>query len=481
MVFSSNIFLFAFLPLFLGAYYLTPPPRRSLTIVIGSWLFYAWWRVDFLALYAGVTVWSYWIGIRIGMAEADSARLSPKRWMQIGVTGSLLVLGYFKYYNFFGPEIAALLGVSEADHWLFFTVILPIGVSFFVFESISYMVDVYRKDAPPARNFTDFAAFLALYPHLIAGPVMKYKDLAAQIVERSHTLSKFSEGVVLFMIGFCKKVLIADSVAPLAGEAFRLTEPTLAEAWLGAVAYTIQLYFDFSGYSLMAIGLGLMIGFRLIKNFDTPYLSLSITEFWRRWHISLSTWLRDYLYIALGGNRKGRLRTHLNLWLTMVLGGLWHGANWTFILWGLWHGTVLVIERLLGAKGGRSPYPAFIAWPLTIVLVIIGWVMFRAHSVSEAMAVYGGMAGLNGIGLTPEFAWKVTGLELAMLAAGIVLVFTERFVRPRHFAGRFKVPGISRAGVSRASLAHAGLAGLTGLAVLKLSADAYSPFLYFQF
>jgi alginate O-acetyltransferase complex protein AlgI len=476
MVFSSNIFLFAFLPLFLASYYLTPQTHRSLAIVVGSWLFYAWWRVDFLGLYAGVTIWSYWIGGRIGAADGGAGGLGARRWMQIGVAGSLAVLAYFKYYNFFGPEIASLLGVSEADHWLFFKVILPIGVSFFVFESISYMVDVYRKDAPPARNFTDFAAFLALYPHLIAGPVMKYKDLAAQIVSRTHTVEKFSEGTVIFMIGFCKKVLIADSVAPLADDAFRLANPTLAEAWLGATAYTIQLYFDFSGYSLMAIGLGLMIGFRLIKNFDTPYLSLSITEFWRRWHISLSTWLRDYLYIALGGNRKGKARTYVNLWLTMVLGGLWHGANWTFILWGIWHGTLLVIERLLGGKGGTSPYPKLLAWPLTLLFVMIGWVMFRAHTVDDAMAVYAGMAGVNGVGISPEFAWRIQGLELAMLLVGIVLIFTERLVRRRHFAGR--IGGLA---ISRASVANAALAALTLVAVLKLSADAYSPFLYFQF
>ncbi len=278
------------------------------------------------------------------------------------------------------------------------------------------------------------------------------------------------------MIGFCKKVLIADSVAPLADDAFKLTDPTFAEAWLGATAYTIQLYFDFSGYSLMAIGLGLMIGFRLIKNFDAPYLSLSITEFWRRWHISLSTWLREYLYISLGGNRKGKVRTYFNLWITMVLGGLWHGANWTFILWGLWHGTILVIERLLGGRGDRSPYPRLLAWPITILLVMIGWVMFRAHTVGEAFNVYEGMAGLNGLGVTAEFAWKIKGLELAMLFIGIALVFCEGFVRRRFFVGKLPVIGLSRA-----SLANIALCALTAVAVLKLSADAYSPFLYFQF
>ena len=476
MVFSSNIFLFAFLPLFLLAYYCTPKRGRSLTIVIGSWLFYAWWRVDFLLLYAAVTVWTYWIGGRIEQAASRQLAISARRWMQLGVAGVLMVLGYFKYYNFFGPEIADILGVAHADHWLFVKIVLPIGVSFFVFEAISYLVDVYRKDAPPARNLIDFAAFLALYPHLIAGPVMKYKDLANQIVDRTHSFSKFSEGSVLFMIGFCKKVLIADTVAPLADQAFRLSAPTWVEAWLGTLAYTVQLYFDFSGYSLMAIGLGLMIGFRLIKNFDAPYLSLSITEFWRRWHISLSTWLREYLYISLGGNRKGRIRTYVNLWLTMVLGGLWHGANWTFIIWGMWHGTILVLERLLGGRGQRTPYPRLLAWPITILLVMIGWVMFRAHTVHEAVDFYRGMLGFNGFAIRPEFAWRITGLEQAMLFIGLCIVPCEGFIRKRHYRGR--VPALP---VSRASFAAVGLSLLTGLAVLKLSADAYSPFLYFQF
>jgi alginate O-acetyltransferase complex protein AlgI len=305
-------------------------------------------------------------------------------------------------------------------------VILPIGVSFFVFESISYLVDIYRKDAPPARNFIDFAAFLALYPHLIAGPVMRYKDLSAQIVARTHSLDKFSEGCVWFMVGICKKVLIADSVAPMVGIIFDKPDPTFVESWLGAIAYTIQLYFDFSGYSEMAIGLGLMIGFRLIRNFDTPYISRSITEFWRRWHISLSTWLRDYLYIVLGGNRKGTGRTYLNLIVTMLLGGLWHGANWTFVLWGAWHGTWLAGERFLGArKRDGSIYPAALALPITLVLVVVGWVMFRAPDVTTAVGFYRGMLGLNGFGVSGELAWQLRDFDLMLLIVGVALVYLE--------------------------------------------------------
>jgi alginate O-acetyltransferase complex protein AlgI len=473
MIFSSNIFVFLFLPLFLAVYYAVPARARSLVIVIGSWTFYGWWRIDFLALYALVTVWTYWFGQKI--AEAEDQETAKLRCI-VGCVGSLMVLFYFKYWNFFTGSIIDALGVTSPAGIFTMQIILPIGISFFVFESISYMMDIYRKDAPPARNFVDFAAFLALYPHLIAGPVMRYKDLSDQIVSRTHTLAKFNEGCVWFMIGFAKKVLIADSVAPLADTLFAEERLTFAEAWLGATAYTIQLYFDFSGYSEMAIGLGLMIGFRLVRNFDAPYVSRSITEFWRRWHISLSQWLRDYLYVTLGGNRKGPVRTYVNLFLTMLLGGLWHGANITFVIWGAFHGAVLALERALGAKGGRSPYPALIAWPLTMVMVMLGWVMFRAHDLASALAFYEGMAGLNGWAITDEIAWRITDMQLAMLAVAIAIVFieprTRQLLRLAVEAGR----GAIAVGTGRAALV-----AMFAVAVLKMSADSYSPFLYFQF
>jgi alginate O-acetyltransferase complex protein AlgI len=473
MLFSSNIFIFLFLPLFLAVYYATPASWRSLTIVIGSWMFYGWWRLDFLILYALVTVWSYIFGQMI--AAAPDQR-TAKRMCLIGSAGSLSVLFYFKYWNFFTDSVIAALGIANPPDILLMRVLLPIGVSFFVFESISYLVDIYRKDAAPARNFIDFAAFLALYPHLIAGPVMRYKDLSDQINYRTHSLSKFAEGCAWFMGGLCKKVLIADSVAGLADRLFALPNPSLQESWLGATAYAVQLYFDFCGYSEMAIGLGLMIGFRLIRNFEYPYISRSITEFWQRWHISLSTWLRDYLYIVLGGNRHGKARTYANLFATMVLGGLWHGANWTFVLWGAWHGALLSIERALGAKGRKSPWPSVIALPMTLLFVIIGWIMFRSPDVASAFAFYGGMLGNNGVAIRPEISWQITSMELTFLVCGILFVFAEP-----------KLPSVSRAILAGSgqkawfSVSHAGLSALYMVAILKMAADSYSPFLYFQF
>lgn len=460
MVFASPVFLFLFLPLFLAVYFVTLKRYRSIFIFLGSSVFYAWWRVDFLILLYAIILWSWGIGLGIG------------RWRNIwllrtGVTVNLLTLGYFKYWNF-GIESLQAAGMAVPSGWL--GVLLPIGISFFVFHSISYIVDVWRRDTPATRNLFDFAAFITLFPHLIAGPVLRYKDLAWQFANRRHTLALFSEGAYRFMSGFAMKVLVADSVAPLADAAFGLQAPTLAEAWLGAAAYTVQIFFDFAGYSAMAVGLALMMGFRFIENFSNPYASRSVTEFWRRWHISLSTWLRDYLYIPLGGNRRGRVRTYVNLMLTMLLGGLWHGANWTFIVWGAWHGLWLALERL-GFKN---------SWLFTLLLVMIGWVFFRAHDMSTALVFLQGMAGLQGIGLSPDMAWQLKSASLAALAGGIAvtafLPWLERYRKPVPLAGG----GIAMQTTPPLWL-QAVAVGLFIVAVSRLLALSYSPFLYFQF
>lgn len=472
MVFSSNVFLLLFLPLFLGVYYLAPMRWRSLVIIFGSYAFYAWWRLDFLLLFFAVTVWSYIVGLRIVAAKTERI---AKWTMLIGVFANLGVLAYFKYFNFFYDSLAAILSLPPWEQAGVWRVILPIGISFYIFQAISYLIDVYRKDAPPAQNFIDFAAFIALFPQLIAGPVLRYKDLADQIRKRSHNMAKFAEGARYFMIGLCKKILIADSVAPIVDTTFALSDPTMAEAWLGAAAYTVQLYFDFSGYSDMAVGLGLMIGFRFVQNFNMPYISRSITEFWRRWHISLSNWLRDYLYITLGGNRKGVTRTYVNLFVTMLLGGFWHGANWTFVLWGMWHGGILAGERALGGKHGH-PYPGWLAWPLTMLFVMIGWVMFRAENVGIAFGFYKAMLGFNGFAMTDMAAWQIRHFDVALMFVGIAICALEPFRHRRVGASPATIISMRHARASSIALV-----ALTFVSILKLSADSYSPFLYFQF
>ncbi|MFO8041685.1 MAG: MBOAT family protein, partial [Alkalispirochaeta sp.] len=358
MVFASPTFLFLFLPLFLAGYYLLPADRRSGWILAGSWVFYGWWRVDFLLLLVTASLGAGWIGRRIARSSDITGR---RRWTVTGVTAALAVLGYFKYFNFgvnTASRVVAALGGSTAWASRLWEVVLPVGISFFVFQIISYMVDVYRGTAPEARSITDVAAYVSLFPQLVAGPIVRYSEIADQLRERRHSWSGFAAGARRFSLGIVRKVLIADAVAPLVHAVFTSSEPGFAAAWLGVAAYTVQIYFDFSAYSDMAIGLGGMMGFRFPENFLRPYHSVSITEFWRRWHVTLSSWLRDYLYIPLGGSRRGSRRTIVNLMTVMVLGGLWHGAAWTFVFWGAWHGLWLVLDRVLPVSAGGSPTPA---------------------------------------------------------------------------------------------------------------------------
>ena len=461
MVFSSNLFLFAFLPVFLACYYLMPFRGRSALILVFSYAFYAWWRPDFLGLLAAVTVVSYAIALAIGAAPDKKRKY---HYLTAGVTLNLLALAYFKYANFGVDTLNALLVAAGMPAVAWTHVLLPIGLSFYIFHAISYLVDIYREEAPPARNLIDFAAFIALFPHLVAGPVLRYHLLAQQFGSRVHSMERFSRGCVIFMVGFCKKVLIADSVAPLADAAFALSNPSFADAWLGAVAYTVQLFFDFSGYTDMAIGLALMIGFVFPENFNDPYTSKSITEFWKRWHMSLSSWLREYLYIALGGNRKGTVRTYINLFLTMLLGGLWHGANFTFVIWGAWHGAILAVERYLEERFGPSRLPAVVRVAKTMLLVIIGWVFFRAADVAGAMRMFKGMAGFQGLGFTDAMSWQVVPERLLVLALGIGLVYAMPWLRAR-----------------RGSVLRYALIPLFVWAVATLSSQSFTPFLYFQF
>lgn len=464
MVFSSAIFLFAFLPVFLAAYYLTPPRFRSVPILIASYVFYAFWRVDFTFLFLGVTLWNYAIYRLMIVRDA-------RFWMQAGVIGNLAVLGIFKYADFGVDALNDALVALGMTPFAALNILLPIGISFYIFQSISFLIDIYRKDAPHPRHFFDFAAFVSFFPHLVAGPILRYKDVAAQFAMRIHSFDHFSEGAYRFMIGFAQKILIADNVAPLADAMFALQNPSMAEAWLGALAYAVQLYFDFMGYSSMAIGLGLMMGFRLIENFNHPYVARSITDFWRRWHISLSAWLRDYLYIPLGGNRHGAARTYRNLFLTMLLGGLWHGANWTYLLWGAWHGLFLCLERVLKIKS--------LGVIVTMLIVLTGWVMFRAETAAQAFAFYEGMIGLNGFGLGGEVAWRVTRQSLLFLGVGLALLY----IHPRFLDFRVAIlgsPAMQTYGYKKPLVAIV-TCGLFVAAIVKLLASSYSPFLYFQF
>ena len=475
MVFSSETFLFLFLPLFLALYYLTPFRFRSALILAGSYLFYGWWRFDFLLLLFLTTVWAYGLG---HMIYVNRGTQRATLYCTIGVTGCLMVLGVFKYLNFFIDSFAALLGTDAAGLDIHWRLILPIGVSFYVFHSISYLVDVYRGDAKPPRSFFDFAAFIALFPQLVAGPILRFKDLAHQFEHRTHTPELFADGMARFTIGLGKKVLIADSIAPLADLAFATPDPTAPVAWLGGIAYMLQLYFDFSGYSDMAVGLGKMMGFRFHDNFDAPYTSGSITEFWRRWHISLSVWLRDYLYIPLGGNRLGEGRTYINLMLVMVLGGLWHGANWTFVLWGLWHGGWLAYERWSGLA--RAPKTAW-AIGRTLLVVLIGWVAFRSVDFGHAVGFYGAMLGTNGFAVPFDIAIQITRESLVVGCLAIVIAGLEprlRDLSQRHY---YVPRPDGTLAVTDTLVPVLVTTAIFVLCLMRLAEQSFSPFLYFQF
>lgn len=467
MVFVSPIFLFLFLPAFLALYYITPARFRSLLIVIGSSIFYAWWRIDFLFLIYAIILWNWFFGRVI---DQYRDRRHGLHFLQIAVLGNLLTLGYLKYCNFGVETLRDMFGDDVLAG--FAPVVLPIGISFFVFHAVSYVVDIWRRDTKPAENIIDFAAFITLFPHMIAGPILKFKDLSQQFVHRVHSVQNFSEGAYRFMVGFSQKILIADMIAPLADAAFDMQDPSMADAWLGVFSFSLQLFFDFAGYSNMAIGLALMMGFRFIENFNSPYLSRSITEFWHRWHISLSTWLRDYVYIPLGGNRKGRRRLLANLFLTMAAGGLWHGASWTFVLWGMWHGILLAAERISGLQTHSRI--------LTFVAVMIGWVLFRSADISAAMDMYGAMAGAYGFGFSDNFYGQIKGFSVIALAVGTAVIFMmplmDRYSRSfelskGNWAVQKEIPAVIQISIFVVFIA----------AVTRMAAMNFSPFLYFQF
>lgn len=342
MIFTSNIFIFLFLPIYLLFYYGARFSWRSHIIVIGSYSFYAWWRPDFLLLFVGITYWNYLFGLKIYKLR-DTERQKAFRWLVVGVLGNLATLGYFKYANFGAEVLANAMSSVGLNTFTMEHIILPLGISFYVFQALSYIVDIYRRDADPTNRFVDFAAFISLFPQLIAGPILRYRLIADQLRERTHSMELFSLGASRFMLGFIKKVVIADSIAPLNSFIMATPDPSMIETWIGCLGSLVQLYFDFSGYSDMAIGLGMMMGFRFAENFNQPFLSMSLTEFWRRWHLTLSEFLRDYIFIPIA--KTGLVTAAVASFVTMALSGLWHGASFSFILFGVYFGAIMVLEK----------------------------------------------------------------------------------------------------------------------------------------
>lgn len=480
MVFSSVIFIFGFLPVALLIHFLSPIRFRNVMLLCLSLLFYAWGEAGYV-LIMGLSIL---MNSLFGWLMDRSLSRKPVLWTAIAA--NLILLGAFKYANFLVNNCNILLNFLNIPVIHLNPVHLPIGISFFTFQAMSYVIDVYRREVPAAKNPLHIGLYIALFPQLIAGPIVRYRDIYQQIVKRSVTLEDFSAGVTRFVYGMGKKVLLANTLAITADKIFAIPISGLTTplAWLGIVCYTLQIYFDFSGYSDMAIGLGRMFGFTFLENFNFPYISRSIQEFWRRWHISLSTWFRDYLYIPLGGNRKGNLRTHINLIIVFFLCGLWHGASWNFVVWGLFHGFFLVLERM-GLEGllNRIGMPFRHLYVMSVVM--IGWVYFRSHNLEYALGYLTTMFGYSrgDENMHPfVFSWD---RELMLTLVGAVLFSAPVSQWMAFWRKRFleSVTGNGRA-IFHHGLNMASLLGFTAVlltSIASLVSGSYNPFIYFRF
>lgn len=469
MVFTSYLFLFYFLPLVLAVYYALPQRSgwRNGWLLLASWIFYGWAEPRYLLLMLAVTLVTYLAGFAIARAAVNSAQ--RRAWLVGAVVACLGTLGFFKYFDFALTNLGALSHLLGGSQWSTWGIVLPVGVSFYTFQALSYCVDVHRGNARPARSFVDYACYVALFPQLVAGPIVRYADVAGQLVDRRANTSRFASGVSLFILGFAKKILIANRLGTVADAAFGASELNAACAWFGVLTYALQIYFDFSGYSDMAVGLGRMFGFEFMKNFDAPYRAESITDFWRRWHISLSTFLRDYLYIPLGGSHGKAARTYVNLAIVMLLGGLWHGANWTFIVWGAWHGVLLIIERWAGKKPLYLMLPHPMRVVATFVLVLGSWVWFRAATVPDALQY---LRAMLGGGSSSEITTLLAGqiyapANLAMIVVAAVILCARQ--QAHDWSGNLTWPKLAL------------VLPLFPLALLALFSQSSNPFLYFRF
>jgi len=482
MIFSSVTFLFLFLPLVLAGSFIAGKRYRNHILFAASLLFYLWGEGEYLLLLLFSILTTFYLGRSL---ETDSGR-QRKFLLAVGITINLLPLFFFKYLHFAVDALAPIFIFAGQAPWQTGAIHLPAGISFFTFQAISYLIDVYRRVAPAEQRILNCGLYIAMFPQLIAGPIVRYHDIARQLVRRSVTGSQFACGAERFVFGLAKKVLLADPLGIKADQIFSLPLQDLStgSAWLGAVCFSLQIYYDFSGYSDMAIGLGKMFGFTLPENFRYPYISRSIREFWRRWHISLSTWLRDYLYIPLGGSRRGTTRTLANLLIVFLLCGLWHGANWTFLVWGLWHGAFLVLERLIPIEQSTLTRKTA-GWIYTTCVVIIGWVIFRSPSMEFAGSFIRVMAGNTGTDSAALLSDLITDrLFLVELICGVMLAFPAYGVFRQKAAAILRPDKSSRLPLAAVILSLARLSLFTALlyfVLISIAARAYHPFLYFQF
>lgn len=466
MVFSSTIFLCVYLPLVLLGYYICPKKGRNLFLLIASLVFYAWGEPKYVFLMIFSILVNYIFGRLMDKNRGRQKRM--KLLLVLSVVIDIGLLSVFKYTDFIITNVNAIFGAN----FDLLNIALPIGISFYTFQAMSYTIDVYRNDVRVQKNLIDFGMYITMFPQLIAGPIVRYADVQDQLADRSVTTADFSEGIMRFVVGLGKKVLLANQMGAVWSEIYALGGDVSAlMAWTGAIAYTFQIYFDFSGYSDMAIGLGRMFGFKFPENFRYPYQSVSITDFWRRWHITLSTWFKEYLYIPLGGNRRGLARQALNLLIVWSLTGFWHGAGWNFVLWGLYYFVILFIEKLFLLKA-LDKLPKLFRHVYALLLIVIGWVIFASDDVSVLLPYLGSMFGANG---------AVGGMDVYTLFTKAVLLIICCIASTELPKKLF----LSAAGATNEKAAFTLKSVLTiallALSMILLIGDSYNPFLYFRF
>ena len=469
MAFSELKFVFLFLPLALLAHKVMPMRGKNLILALLSLLFFAWGSPEYVLLMLAIVAFNYFSGLLIGEKKAENDPSGAKYALVSAVAANLLMLGFFKYWGFLLENVNAVFGTHLATR----ITSMPIGVSFFTFSVLSYLFDVYRDKAEAQHNIVHFTLFVTFFPKLVSGPIVPYAEMERQILERKIGPAHFGRGSRLFLIGLSKKVLLADTLGKTfyALSALEPGELSVVSAWLGAVSYALMLYFDFGGYSDMALGLAEMLGFTFQKNFDYPYMSASITEFWRRWHISLGAWFRDYVYIPLGGSREGKARTVRNLLIVWLLTGIWHGANWTFLVWGLYYGLLLLLEKFVFAKI-LEKIPNFVRRIPTLLLVIIGWVFFFSPSLGSAFRWLGSMLGLGAGGLLDSTA------KYYLSGCAIILVISAFGAFP--LAAKLGNQALRRRRWP-VYVSVAWFAALMILCIAGMTVSTYSSFLYFQF
>lgn len=469
MVFSSITFLFLFLPVVLAVYYIAPEKLKNIILLVASIFFYAWGEPVYVVLMILSILLNYFCGLDIGRKAENPVR--AKRSVIFAVVVNILILGFFKYYGFLLDMLNSVLPGEIPYRELS----LPIGISFYTFQNLSYIIDVYRKKVKPQKSLLLYAVYISMFPQLIAGPIVRYIDIEEQLANRKTSVVRLGRGTVLFIRGLAKKVVIAN----MTGEIFQqisdmqASQMTVLMAWLGCISYAFQIYFDFSGYSDMALGLGRMFGFEFQKNFDYPYTSKSITEFWRRWHISLSTWFREYVYIPLGGNRCSGGRNMVNLMIVWTLTGMWHGAAWNFIVWGVYYGALLVMEKYVwGASLDQFPSPVRRIYSL--VLILIGWVFFFSPSIGYALRYLAAMFG-GGAGIADRGAWFIIFSHWLLY---LLAVLGSTRAGYRLIRGVTEIWDGSRARTAAALVLYF---GMFLVSVAFLVTGDYNPFLYFRF